>query len=528
MKAKHLLTTTTTAILLAFTVSARGQCTEVLSGLRLPTGSTLSNQGNLIIAEHGTATPRSGRISVVDSSGNRRTLIDGMPTGPSDVGDPSGPSGVFMRGRSLYVAMGVGNVAIRGPVPGTAAVNPNGPSSPIFSSVLLVQFSAAMEQTTTGVTMTAEHEQALANGQTVNVTANGRDWITIRRVVDFPNFVPAPLPTFADNIAVSNPFDLVALGDTLYVSDGGRDRVWQVDLLTGNHSTLAAFPPIPNPLFGGGVGGPVTNAVPTGITTFRGQVLTTLFRGAPFAPGTSSVQQIDPVTGGATQLISGLKTAIDVIPSSDNGDTSYLVLQSASTGPFFGGPGQLMRFDSPAGPPTLVANCLTFPTSMTLDSKRGALYVTEFGGRLVRLAVERDGGFTPALRNISARGQVGTGENVLIAGFIIEEGTGGAPAEVVVRAIAPSLSNFGVADPLQDTVLTIHGANGEELTRNDNWRGDAGQPSQQAEIQASGLAPTNDAESAIIASFPPGHYTAIVRGKGNDAGVALVEVYHVQ
>ncbi|HEV3408980.1 MAG TPA: hypothetical protein VG095_01700, partial [Chthoniobacterales bacterium] len=257
------------ALLLAFAARADAQCTEVLSGLRLPTGSTLSNQGNLLVAENGTAAaPGSGRISIIDSNGNRRTLIDGMPSGPSDVGDPSGPSGVFMRGRSLYVAMGTGDTAILGPSRGTAIPNPNGPSSPIFSSILLVQFSATMEQTTTGVTMTPAHEQALANGETVNLTVNGRDWMTIRRVVDFPNFVAAPLPQFADNIAVANPFDLVALGDILYVSDGGRDRVWQVDLLTGGHSTLAAFPPIPNPLFGGGVGGPVTSAVPTGITAF--------------------------------------------------------------------------------------------------------------------------------------------------------------------------------------------------------------------------------------------------------------------
>jgi hypothetical protein len=331
-----------TAILLAWRGYAGAQCTEVVSGLRLPTGSTLTNQGNLLIAEAGTAAPRSGRISIVDSSGNRRTLIEGMPSGPSDVGDPSGPSGVFMRGRSLYVAMGTGDTGIAGPSPGTTLPNPNGPSSALFSSVLLVQFSAAMEQTTAGVTMTAADEQALANGQTVNLTANGRDFMTVRRVVDFPNYVAAPLPQFAANIAVSNPFDLVALGDTLYVTDGGRDRAWQVDLLTGDFSTLATFPPIPNPLFPG-VGGPVTNAVPTGLTTFRGQVLTTLLRGAPFATGTSSVQQIDPVTGVATPLITGLTTAIDVIPISEHGHTSYLVLQAASAGPFFQGPGQVLR-----------------------------------------------------------------------------------------------------------------------------------------------------------------------------------------
>lgn len=67
------------------------------------------------------------------------------------------------------------------------------------------------------------------------------------------------------------------------------------------------------------------------------------------------------------------------------GGTSYLVLQNASTGPFFQGPGLVLRFDSPAGPPTVVANCLTGPTSMTLNKKTGTLYVSELGGRLVAI-----------------------------------------------------------------------------------------------------------------------------------------------
>ena len=165
---------------------------------------------------------------------------------------------------------------------------------------------------------------------------------------------------------------------------------------------------------------------------------------------------------------------------------------------------------------------------MTIDKKRGALYITEFDGRLVRLEVEPDPAFTPMLRNISARGRVDSGENVLIGGFIIGEGTSGAPGDVIVRAIGPSLGSAGISDPLADPVLTLYDANGAQLTRNDNWRGDVGQPSQQAEIQATGLAPTNDEESAIVASLPPGNYTAIVRGKGGDVGVAVVEIYQLQ
>ena len=127
------------------------------------------------------------------------------------------------------------------------------------------------------------------------------------------------------------------------------------------------------------------DAVPTGITTVGDQLLVTLFRGVPFPPGVSTVEQVNPVTGSHTPFITGLKTAIDVLPIADQGDTDYLVLQHASVGPFFGSPGLLLRFENPAGPPAVVANCLTLPSSMTLSRKTNTLYVTELGGRIVAI-----------------------------------------------------------------------------------------------------------------------------------------------
>ena len=104
----------------------------------------------------------------------------------------------------------------------------------------------------------------------------------------------------------------------------------------------------------------------------------------------------------------------------------------------------------------------------------------------------------------------------MIAGLII---TGNAPKKVVIRAIGPSLGT-DVNNPLADPTLELHDANGAVIASNDNW-----QDTQQAEIQASGLAPPNARESAIIATRPPGNSTAIVRGKNNTTGNALVEVY---
>lgn len=122
-----------------------------------------------------------------------------------------------------------------------------------------------------------------------------------------------------------------------------------------------------------------------------------------------------------------------------------------------------------------------------------------------------------AVRNISTRGQVGLDDDAMIGGFIIGD-TG--PAKVIIRAIGPSLAGAGVTGELQDPVLELHNSDGSVILRNDNWRND-----QEQLILDSHLAPLDERESAIIATLPPGAYTAVVRGVNNAVGVALVEVY---
>jgi len=128
------------------------------------------------------------------------------------------------------------------------------------------------------------------------------------------------------------------------------------------------------------------------------------------------------------------------------------------------------------------------------------------------------------LANISTRGFVQTGDNVMIGGFIVVT----QPTRVIIRAIGPSLTQFGVPDALANPQLELHDAN-SLIARNDDWQttqiGGIITSDQVAEIRTSGLAPTNPAESAIIATLQPGNYTAIVRGVNNTTGNALVEVY---
>lgn len=375
------------ATVLLSAASTLAQCSEVVSGLQLPLGITQSNQNNLIVSESGTlGVLHSGRISIVDPDGGRRTLLAGLPSATNDQGDPSGVAGVFMQGRTLYVAVGIGDTFVPGGLP-----NPNPPSSPIFSSLLAIHFSANVEKTTTGFTLTPANRQALASDGQVTLS-NGSGKIKIQLIANFPDSTIDP--TTLTGFRNVNPFDVVVVDGQAYVTDGGQNLVWQVDIATGAFSALATFPRIPNPLFINptppppSIGGPFLDAVPTGIAYSNGQLLVTLFRGFPFPPGASVVEQVDPLTGNHSSFITGLRTAIDVIPLKDGGALDYLVLQHTSGTtilPPFTGPGLVLRFDTPAGPPTLVANCLTRPTSMTFDSKTGLLYVTEFGGRVVEV-----------------------------------------------------------------------------------------------------------------------------------------------
>jgi hypothetical protein len=124
------------------------------------------------------------------------------------------------------------------------------------------------------------------------------------------------------------------------------------------------------------------------------------------------------------------------------------------------------------------------------------------------------------LANISTRAFVSTGGNILIAGFILGNGT--LPDNVIVRGIGPSLAGLGVPDVLADPTLELRDSNGALIRANDNWMAD---PAQLALIMAAGLAPANALESALAETLPPGQYTALLAGVNNGTGNGLVEIY---
>ncbi len=129
-------------------------------------------------------------------------------------------------------------------------------------------------------------------------------------------------------------------------------------------------------------------------------------------------------------------------------------------------------------------------------------------------------GVASKLINLATRLRVETGDNIGIGGFVVA-GTG--TKQVLIRAIGPSLSAAGVTGALADPIVQVIDGQGQTVATNDNWRS-----SQEALIRSTGLAPTSDAESAVVLDLPPGGYTALLRGVNDGQGVALVEVYELQ
>jgi hypothetical protein len=173
------------------------------------------------------------------------------------------------------------------------------------------------------------------------------------------------------------------------------------------------------------------------------------------------------------------------------------------------------------------------------NSKESAIVATIFPGTYTAILRGKANGvglielydisndLSTKLVNISTRGKVEIGDNgAMIAGFIVSapQNQPGTVQRVAIRALGPSLKNFGVEDALADPTLDIYRGS-QLILSNDNWTTNS-QANRQI-LQSSGLAPTNDKEAALVMDLDPGSYSAVVRGKGNLTGVGLVEVYNI-
>jgi sugar lactone lactonase YvrE len=196
---------------------------------------------------------------------------------------------------------------------------------------------------------------------------------------------------------------------------------------------------------------------------------------------------------------------------------------------------------TPDGTRTTFTSGLSAPEGLAFDSA-GNLFVADSGSGTIFIFTPAKFPFITGLSdmeglaveptrhqflNVSTRGFVGTGDDAMIGGFIMN-GNGQVDDVAVVRAIGPTLAAFSVPHPLQDPTLELHDPDGVIIATNDNWKFRPDGSSQQALIASTGLAPSDDRESAIYATLPAGHYTAVVRGAGSTTGIAVVEVYNLR
>jgi hypothetical protein len=363
---------------------AHAQETSVFAtGLQLPYKLAITPAGTLLVSEAG-GPPNAGRVSLLSRSGARQSLLEGLPSGPSNPNlTPIGPTGLAYRNRVLYIAVGEGDSIRNGAAPGLIALNPDGVSSPLFASVLRVRFDADVDGVQSAFVLTRPQHQTLADGYEVTLTNTEGRKATIDVLADFPPVEPDPNTRYRHH----DPFGLSLdpRNDFLYLAEAGQNALYRIHTETGHAQVVARFPPLPNPT---PIGPPVIDSVPTATLVLGDQVLVTQLSGFPFIPGFGSVRAVNTTTRAIDPWINWLNSAIDITYRVTAGGVyQFFVLGFSSnmdaTPP---GPGQLWLYDSPVG--RVVANQLVSPTGMVVDPQTGDIFIAELGpGRITRVRV---------------------------------------------------------------------------------------------------------------------------------------------
>ena len=388
----------------AGTLSA--QTSTVLTGNLNSPNKIITGAGNsLLVSEAGTAMPNTGRISLVDrTSGAKTALISGLPSAVSylggPAGDPDGPSGILLRGRTLYVTIGVGDAIVPGPGQGLESPNPGTPSSPLFDSVLEITLPGGYQQLTNGFVLTAANQAVLAAGGHVTLTNSSRAQLGIDLIANLPDSRPAPTPDFPNNVKSSHLYGVEMFQKDLYVVDSGHNNIRRVSLRDGSSSILVTFPSRPNPL---PFGPPFVEAVPDSVHRVGNRLLVTLLTGFPFVPGLAEVRSVEIKSGENNGLIPNLTSAIDVLSgggeddatagsngakTTASGDTDSYYTLEFSINQLAQAPGRLRYYSTPSAAPVDVLTTLITPTSMARDED-GSIYITSIAtGTITKVTVQ--------------------------------------------------------------------------------------------------------------------------------------------
>ena len=360
---------------------------EHVTGLRAPAKLLALPQSQLLVAEAGNG-PNTGRISFIDRDARRFTVIDGLPSGLGWRNrEPSGPSGLLQVGRRLYVVIGGGDISVGG-AGGLGEIPNPAPSSALFSSVLLLEFPDSAGDMGFGYALPASAHATLAAGQAVYLRNAEGEFLRVQRLADFPDYVAEPTPAEPRNVRPSNPFGIVGSDAAITIVDASFNRLWTVAITPtlGAPVALLNFAPVRNT--NPGLGPPVSEAVPASIRLAGDDYIVSLLTGFPFGPGAASVWRVSRRTGATERIMSGLQTAIDVLPITPTSDQAYVL--EYSTNFLAGAAGRLLRVDGVRGTSLVIADGLRSPTSLATDTRTGDLFVTEFfANRVMRVLVPK-------------------------------------------------------------------------------------------------------------------------------------------
>jgi hypothetical protein len=365
-------------------VSLSAQPRVVAEGLKAPVKMVFVSRDTLLVAESGGG-PNTGRVSIVRTDGQRSTLLDGLPSGLSALGEPSGVTALALHSRTLYIAIGIGDSTLEGAIPGTEIPNP-AVSSPIMSSLLAVDFDARLTSSTGNFVLAAADHAKLAARQPVALTNGAGETATLRLVVDIPDYLATPIPPVPTAVKPSNPFG-IELRDSchLWLVDASRDTIWDVNVCHNTFVAANEFADFANPT---PIGPPSIDAVPTSAKAFDDDLLVSFLSGFPFAAGVAQVKLVKPGTDESEVFFGGLQMVTEVLPY-DGSPDGFLVLEF-STNPLAGGPGRVLFFDSRHATPVALSSQLITPTGMAVDADTGELLVAEIQtGRIVAIPLPR-------------------------------------------------------------------------------------------------------------------------------------------
>lgn len=277
--------------ILSLATARLGAQSVLTAGTKTPFKLTRTLGGNLLLAEGGTGA-NDGKLTLVSLWGDRYPLLTGLPSGMTQEGAALGPTSAADAHGTLYVTIGEGDVQGPSPQPPKQVPNPNGPSSPLFSSVIRARFTPVPDGIRSGFALSADDIASLTDGNEITLHNDAGESVSLLVLSDFRDFVPDPVLASRQ----SDPFgaavtgsltadDLTELGftgtlaeanyaaaldptsplgvrleqrSTVYVADAGMNTIVQISASTGRTKVLTRFAPIPNPSFR-------TSAVPSAI-----------------------------------------------------------------------------------------------------------------------------------------------------------------------------------------------------------------------------------------------------------------------